>query len=173
MPENRTGEDVKLTLQRVLEARALMASKLENDQKETISSTTLETVQVDVNTKNTINMAREVLAGYRKGSVENGRGVSEENTLDNGDGVQVWGASLIRSGFPKPLTAKGSLWRRDLGTVHDLHGLTDQPDSVRKVGTLIRCFTTSCDFLIFEGTRIHVLKTINSIDCTVKDTNLM
>ncbi|KAG0604425.1 hypothetical protein M758_10G171100 [Ceratodon purpureus] len=128
-PGHRTGEDVKVTLQRVLEARALLANKLEQD---AATSTSLGTVQEDVSTKNTINMAREVLAGFRKVGVENGR-VPEESTVDDGNGVQDWSASLIRSGFPKPLTAKGSLWRRDLGTVHDLHGLTDQPDSVRKV----------------------------------------
>lgn len=116
--ENRNGDNVKLTLQRVLEARAHMGSKVEESPKP---------LQEDVVAKATINMAREVLAGYMKA------GPVESSTADNGDGVQVWGASLIRSGVPKPLSAKGSLWRRDLGTVHDLHGLIDQPDIVRKV----------------------------------------
>lgn len=133
LPEPRTGEDVKVTLQRVLEARAILANKLENDARDVPSSTSLETVQEDASTKSTINMAREVLAGFRKGSVENGR-VSEASTADDGNGVQDWSASLIRSGLSKPLAAKGSPWRRELGTVHDLHCLTDQPDVVRKVG---------------------------------------
>ena len=134
LPEQRAGEDLKLTLQRVLEAHALLAHKLDNDSKDTEPLTSLETVEEDVSTKNTINMAREVLTGFRKGSIENGR-VSGDSTSDDGNGVKDWSASLIRSGLSKPLAAKGSLWRRDLGTVHDLHGLTDQPDIVRKVGT--------------------------------------
>jgi hypothetical protein len=148
--EHRTVEDVKLTLQRVLEARALLASKLEND---AASSTSVEAVQEDAST---IDMAREVLAGFRKGSAENGR-VGEESTVEDGNGVQDWSASLIRGGLSKPLTAKGSLWRRDLGTVHDLHGLTDQPDIVRKVGTsnrklfLLLCCCSLCS--ICSGSR--------------------
>lgn len=131
-PENRSSQNVKRTLQRVLEAHALLASKLQNDQMETTPSSALETVKADLGTKNTISMAREVLAGFSKGSVENDR-VGERSMADNGNGVQVWGASLTRSGLAKPLTGKGNLWKRDLGTVHGLHSLTDQPYIVQKV----------------------------------------
>lgn len=132
-----TTRDVKLTIQRVLEARALLASKLQDAEGKPSSSG--DTAQKDLTNENTISMAREVLAGYRKGSKEKGR-LFEGRTAVEGDGVQDWGASLSRSGFLKPLARKGSLWRRDLGTLNDHQNLHEQSDIVRKVCLSFICF---------------------------------
>lgn len=170
-PENRSSQNVKRTLQRVLEAHALLASKLQNDQMETTPSSALETVKADLGTKNTISMAREVLAGFSKGSVENDR-VGERSMADNGNGVQVWGASLTRSGLAKPLTGKGNLWKRDLGTVHGLHSLTDQPyivqkacvfyqklhhDAITAVLSVVRIFLFTIQFVVEPRSRLSLL----------------
>lgn len=125
-------KDIRLTIQRVLEAHALMASKEQVAQDESSPTLTIVNVQKDRTKKSSMIPARGVLGGYKK--VKTGKGwLFEDRNATEEDAVHDWGASLARRGPSKPLTNKGSVWRRDLGTLNGQQDLRKQSEIVQQV----------------------------------------